>query len=431
MRAALWFLALFGAAVAVALFVGNNQGTITVFWPPYRIDLSLNLVLVLLLGGFITVYAALRGLSTLLTMPQRAQRWRRQQRERAMHGALLESLAQLLAGRFVRARRAAESAIAQERALHADSGAAAHGSQLRILAHLVAADSAHALQDQPAREQHLEQALTQIANDAPANKTELREGAQLRAARWLLQERDASGTLERLAVLPAGAARRTLALRTKLKAARLAHHTEQALETARLLGKHKGFSPAATQSITRGLCLEWIDDAHDPARLQEIWRHLEPGERAMPEVTLHAAQRLAQLDGQPQQVRAWLLPLWEQMTDPHQDALAEHVQIKLVQILQDNLDALDANWLARIESAQQADPRNARLQYLAARACLQRELWGKAQQLFTGAADQLQDTALRASAWRHLAELAEQRGDTQNASAAWKQAAQTGTTGRS
>lgn len=62
MRAALWFLALFGAAVALALFAGNNQGTVTVFWPPYRVDLSLNLVVVLLLGGFTLLYAALRGL---------------------------------------------------------------------------------------------------------------------------------------------------------------------------------------------------------------------------------------------------------------------------------------------------------------------------------------------------------------------------------
>ena len=48
MRAALWFLALFGMAVAIALFAGNNQGTITLFWPPYRIDMSLNLFLFLL-----------------------------------------------------------------------------------------------------------------------------------------------------------------------------------------------------------------------------------------------------------------------------------------------------------------------------------------------------------------------------------------------
>ena len=45
MRAALWFLVLFGVAVASALFAGSNQGTVTLFWPPHRIDLSLNLVL--------------------------------------------------------------------------------------------------------------------------------------------------------------------------------------------------------------------------------------------------------------------------------------------------------------------------------------------------------------------------------------------------
>ena len=48
MRAALWLLALFGVAVAAALFAGNNQGTVTLYWPPYRIDLSLNMVVLLL-----------------------------------------------------------------------------------------------------------------------------------------------------------------------------------------------------------------------------------------------------------------------------------------------------------------------------------------------------------------------------------------------
>ena len=44
MRAALWLIALFAIAVAAALFAGSNQGTVTLYWPPYRIDLSLNLV---------------------------------------------------------------------------------------------------------------------------------------------------------------------------------------------------------------------------------------------------------------------------------------------------------------------------------------------------------------------------------------------------
>ena len=418
MRAALWFLALFGAAVAVALFAGNNQGTITVFWPPWRVDLSLNMVVLLLLGGFTLLYAALRGLSKLLQMPVRARLWRLQQKERAMHGALLDALSQMLAGRFLRARKAAESAIAQAGALDDAKHRLPHGTQLRTLAHLVAAESSHALQDKSTREAHLQQALDQIPERAPAPMLELREGAQLRAARWSLDERDAGMALERLATLPAGLARRTLALRARLKAARMSHQTEQALETARLLGKHHAFSPVAAESIVRGLAIELIGSAHDPAQLQRIWLGLEGAERAMPEIAVHAAQRLAQLDGDAAQVRAWLLPVWERMGE-----LPDAQQLKVVQALQASLDGLDANWLARIESAQRADPRNARLLYLSAMACLQRELWGKAQQLFTQAAQQLADAPLRASAWRHLAQLAEQRADADAAAHAWKQAA--------
>lgn len=418
MRAALWFLALFGAAVAVALFAGNNQGTVTLFWPPYRIDLSLNMVLMLLFGGFTLLYAALRGLSALLELPVQARRWRLLQKERAMHGALLDALSQMLAGRFLRARKAAESSITQERALDEAGEPLPHGRQLRTLAHIVAAESSHALQDRATRESHLQQALDNIPERAPAVELELREGAQLRAARWSLDERDASTALERLSALPAGTARRTLALRAKLKASRLSHMTEQALETARLLGKHHAFSPAAAESIVRGLATELINGAHDPAQLQRIWQGLEPAERGMPEIAVHAAHRLSQLGGEAAQVRAWLLPVWERMAD-----LSDQQTLKLVRALEGSLEGLDANWLARIESAQQADPRNARLQYLSAMACLHRELWGKAQHLFTQAAQQLTDAPLRASAWRHLAELAEQRGDAEAAAAAWKKAA--------
>ena len=142
----------------------------------------------------------------------------------------------------------------------------------------------------------------------------------------------------------------------------------------------------------------------------------------MPELAIHAAQRLASLGGDATQVRAWLLPVWERMVDLP-DALADHHALKLVRALEAGLDAVDAAWLARIESAQQANPRDARLQYLAGMACLKRQLWGKAQQLLLQAAQQLPDGSLRSSAWRHLAELAEQRGDGDAAAEAWKKAA--------
>ncbi|AVS66738.1 heme biosynthesis protein HemY [Paracidovorax avenae] len=422
MRAALWFLVLFGTAVAAALFAGNNQGTVTLFWPPYRVDLSLNFVLLLFFGGFAILYAALRALSALLELPGQARRWRVQQKERSMHAALLDALSQLLAGRFLRSRKAAMAALAQENALEAAGEAVPHGRQLRTLAHLVAAESSHALQDRATREAHLRNALNNIPARAPVSELELREGAQLRAARWSLDERDAATALEHLAALPQGAARRTLALRARLKATRLSHQTQEALETARLLGKHRAFSPAAAQSIVRGLAIELLNGAHDPAQLQQTWMAFEPAERAMPELAIHAAQRLTALGGDHGQVRTWLLPAWERMVDAA-DPLPDAHALKLVRVLESNLDALDAAWLARIESAQQANPRDARLQYLSGMACLRRQLWGKAQQLFTQAAQQLDEGPLRCRAWRHLAELAEQRGDTEAAATAWKHAA--------
>lgn len=422
MRAALWLLALFGVAVAAALFAGNNQGTVTLYWPPYRIDLSLNMVVLLLVGGFVTVHAALRALAALLELPRQARRWRLQQKERAMHAALLDALTHMLGGRFIRSRKAAVAALTQESALAASGEEVPHARQLRALAHMIAAEASHALQDSATRESHLQDAL----NEAPARGTvgeqEMREGAQMRAARWALDDRDAHVALERLAALPQGAARRTLALRIKLKATRLARQTQEALDTARLLGKHRAFSPAAAQTIVRGLATELINSAHDVAQLQQIWLSLEPAERNMPELAIHASHRLAALGGEATQVRAWLQPVWERMVE-QRDSLAENHALRLVRALEAGMDALDGPWLARIESAQQANPRDARLQYLAGTACLQRQLWGKAQQLLTQAAQQLSDASLRSSAWRHLAELAEQRGDAAAAAEAWKKAA--------
>ena len=339
-----------------------------------------------------------------------------------MHAALLDALTHMLGGRFIRSRKAAVAALSQEHALEASGEAVPHGKQLRALAHMIAAEASHALQDRATRESHLQDALQEAPMRGTANEQEMHEGAQMRAARWSLDDRDASAALERLAALPQGAARRTLALRIKLKATRLARQTQDALDTARLLGKHRAFSATAAQSIVRGLATELINSAHDTAQLQQAWLSLEPAERAMPELAIHAAQRLATLGGDAAQVRSWLLPVWERMVDLP-DALSEQHALKLVRALESGLDALDAPWLARIEAAHQANPRDTRLQYLAGMACLKRQLWGKAQQLLTQAAHHLADASLRASAWRHLAELAERRGDDAAAAAAWKKAA--------
>lgn len=421
-------MALFGIAVAVALFAGNNQAVVTVFWPPHRVDISFNLMMLLLAGLFMLIYLALRAFSAVFSLPVEARRWRAQQKERAMYGALMDALAHLMAGRYIRASKSAQNALAQEKSLgvthdpsgHPSGHSASLACQLRSLAHLLVAESAQALQNKPLRNQHLQLALQ---NSAARHGQEVREGVQFRAARWALEDHDASAALDWLGQLPQGASRRTLALRMKLRAARYGGQTLPALETARLLAKHRAFSPASAQSIVRGLALELLSDAHDPGQLQQAWGALDDTERAMPELCVHAASRLMSLNGDPALARSWLLPAWEQMLEPRSE-LGDKLRIKLISVLEAGMDTLDAEWLARIEAAQRSRPRDANLQYLAGMACLSRQLWGKARQLLTQAAPALQDRLLHRNAWRALAILAEQRDDEAAAVDAYKRAGQ-------
>jgi len=423
MRAALWFLALFGIAVAIALFAGNNQGTITLFWPPYRVDLSLNLVLLLLALLFFILHVALRALSALFAIPGQAQRWRIQHHERALHTALLDALSHLLAGRFIRARKAAEAVLARESAMTKSGETLAYSARLRALSHLLAAEGAQALQDKTGRELHFRQALEQTSK---REAQETREGVQLRGARWALEDRDAPAALQWLDELAQGAARRTLALRLRLKAARMARQSRPALETARLLAKHRAFSEVAALGIVRGLALEYVATAYDPQQMQGIWRQLDETERATPEVAVAACRRMLELGGDVATSLSWLLPVWERMMS-RAGALTDAQRVDLVQAIESGFTLAsgtpDAQWLTRIEHAQMANPADAVLQYLAGITCMRLQLWGKAQQLIKQALPRLQSATLERHAWTALAELAEQRGDTAAATQAWKSAA--------
>lgn len=242
MRAALWFMSLFALAVGGAWLVGHNIGTVTLYWPPYRVDVSLNLVLLSLVVVAVALAVVQRAVLALLAMPKQAKQWRQQQKERAAYGALLDALTHFMAGRYVRSRKAAELAVEKEAAYQLEEGArVSHASALRTLAHLTAADAAHALQDSAGREQHAQAAQHAIDLAAPALRQALQEGVDLRAARWALNDRDAEGSLQRLEAMPSALARRVVALRMRLKAARLAGQTGKALDTALLLVKHKAF----------------------------------------------------------------------------------------------------------------------------------------------------------------------------------------------
>lgn len=427
MRSVFWLLGLAALAVALALLVGHNQAMVTLFWPPYRFDVSFNFVVFCVIAAFVLLYLSLRAIAVLRELPGQAQRWRALQLERGAVGAVLDALSHQLSGRFVRAQAAGLAALEQLNSL--PSAQWPQRTQLQLLAHLLVAESAQSLQNRATRDEHLQAALhPKLAKSAP----DAYEGALLRAVRWAVEDHDPDAARSRWAELPQGAARRIQALRLKLRIARLGGATGEALETARLLAKHRAFSVEASKSIVRGLALDALRESHDLSQLKTVWARLDAGERDMPELALAAAQRafvLAEMDGahplEPEDgpataalVRHWLAPVWERFNE-----LDPVSQRQLVLMLEPGLDGLDAEWLARVENTQRAQPNNAYLQYLAGQACMQRQLWGKASQLLVQASHNLKEPLLLRRTWRALAALAEERGDLAAAQTAWKKAA--------
>lgn len=426
MRGVLWLAGLFAVAVLAALFAGSNHNTVTLFWAPYRVDLSFNLVLLLVVLAFVVVHGALQALGGLFRIPQQARRWRLAQRERALYGSLLESLTLLVSGRFVRARKAAQKVLAMEDAIQrSDEAHLSFAARLRCMTHLIAAESAHAVQDRALRDWHLEQAMAACTE---RDAQDAIDGVRMRAARWAFDDRNAQQSLHWLGQLAQGTSRRTLALRLRFKAARLAGDARMALDTVRLLTKHRAFSELAGASIARGLALELVRGCHDAAQLQRTWGCLDPLVRSMADVTMEAAQKLLQFQGAPEVAHGWLLPLWEAASTGGQP-LPMGQRERLVELLEAlfvvQTDSEVQQWLHRVGQGQQRQPAEPLWQYLEGVACARLQLWGKAQQLLQHSAQALAPGGLRRQCWIHLGVLAQARGDDSAALAAYKNAAQT------
>jgi HemY protein len=409
MRVVLWLVGLFAIAAVSALFAAGNPGTVTVFWPPYRLDLSLNMVLLALVAVFVLLHLALRGISLFAQLPQQARRWRLQQKERLIHAALIDSLTHMVAGRFIRSRKAAEQAIDLEKSVNLAHDSAHHGERTLAMLHLLAAESAHALQDRSMRDSHFQNALEEL-RDPRAKDSQ--DGFYLRAARWALDDHDVDAASQWLSQLPQGASRRTIALRLRFKIARLSGKTLAALETARLLVKHRAFSQASGESIVKALAIELLMAADGPREIERAWKSLDENEQKITDVVLTLVGQWLLRGGDVAQSRTWLLGLWERMVK-QVNALTPAQRLALVRSLELGFSKQDgtpdAVWLSRIEAAQMAQPRDALLQYLAGIMCLRLQLWGKAQLLLKQALAVAKDEELRRDAQRALESASAQR----------------------
>ncbi|MES2090876.1 MAG: heme biosynthesis HemY N-terminal domain-containing protein [Pseudomonadota bacterium] len=412
MRTIVWLLLLAVAAVVAASAMGGNDGLVSIYWLGWRTDVSFNLFVISLVLLFLAIYSTIRGLDALIGLPERAKRWRLMQRDRAAQSALREALALSLAGRYTRAHKASQRAIA----IQSDTPDLALDAEFTALAHLLSAGSLHRLQDRKHRDEHLQRALDFSKLTRRPRATE--EGARLLGAECAIDDRDAKRALRDLGELSPGVARRTHALRLKLQAARLARQPLEALKTARLLAKHQGFAEDATEGLLRTLATETLESARDAEQLRKIWQQLDASDRRDPIVVARGATRMAQL-GAPIEARQWLAPLWSQIGRQSPEACNA-----LAQALTHSLVGLEADWLPKLDAATPAALRSPALALAVGLALAERQLWGKARSLLLSAANDLQlDSAQRRRAWTRLAQMAEQEHRDEEAARFYRLAA--------
>lgn len=343
MRWLLWIIGLAAAATALTLLGGANEGYVLVVLPGRRIELSLNLAVVMMVLGFLAAYALLRLLFAAIALPQRVAALRARRRAEGAQHALLEALRDFFAGRFARAEKGVLRALEQGAA--ADVGTA------------VAAHAAHGLRETRRRDAHLERLEAEGAPAAPI--------LAVARARMLLDDQRPEEALAALAQLPV---KHTAALRLELRARQRLAQWELAPALIDQLEKRGVFGSEQADVERRHAWRQMIRrQAGDGAALAALWKRVP--ERYRRDATIAGATAAAfQALRESEQARGILEAALEAEWDP-----------ALVQLFgeQPGGDAL-----RRIEQAERwlkTRREDAGLLLALGRLCALQQLWGKAQ----------------------------------------------------
>ena len=375
MKALAWFLAILAVAVGLTLFARYNTGYVLVVLSPWRVEFSLNFLLVALAAAFFVAYVVMRAVSATVRLPRQVREYRLARRRDQARATLLDALREYFAGRYGRAEKAAAASIQA-------------GEQPQLSA-VLAARAAHELRAYDRRDAYLVQAGgANPEQDLPRVVTE---------AELLLEQRQYPEALERLKALPR---KHTAALRLELKAQQQLKNWEQVLALTAELERRSVFDATQAGQVRRYALAEDLKrKALDTRALEDAWRKVPQQERANRRVAIAGAQCFIALGGC---ARAHSII---------EEALAAEWDSELVGLYAE-CDGGDTR--ARIERAEawlKAHPHDAVLLLTLGRLCAQQELWGKAQS-YLDASIAIEPTY---SAHLELARLNERLGNTEAA----------------
>ena len=261
-RNAIWLLVAFAGAVVLALFFQGNHGNVTLTWPPYQIELSSNMLLVLLIIGFLILHLALLLVLRTLGLPQRIRRKREQRRLQRNNRSLQEAVLAHFEGRFERAERLSAAVLAHTpEGNRKDQGAAAA---------LLAALSAHRLGNYARRDDWTRQAVRRGGKNA----------ALMARAEFALEDHQPEKALMAVGQITAGGEQQVAALETALAGYGQAGRWDQVLETVRQLTRRGKLAANEADNLRLSAYRQLLARrAGDAEALNALWKSLSADER--------------------------------------------------------------------------------------------------------------------------------------------------------
>jgi HemY protein len=343
LRALIWIVAIVLVAVALTLLARYSTGYALLVWPPYRIELSLTFLLLLIAGAFVVLYFVVRAVSATLRLPAQVREYRAARRRRNARATFAGALHEFFSGRYARSEKAARRAL--EMGEHADLSA------------LIAARSAQGLRAYDRRDDYLSRAAKVAGAD---------EGTRVvTEAELFLEQGRAREALELLERLPR---RHTAALRLELAAHQQLGSWDKALAVLSELNRRKAFEPGHATDLRRVALVEHLKSrATGIEPLEEAWNRVAARERTDARIAAAAVRLFMELGGCKQAHRII------------EEALESNWDTDLVALYAECDGGDTLRRIERAESWLKSYPRDAVLLLALGRLCSAQELWGKAQ----------------------------------------------------
>ena len=377
MRVFFWFLAVMATAIGLAIAARFNPGNVVLFYPPYRVDLSLNLFLFLSGILFVLFYLIVRTFRNMLKMPAKVAQYRQKKRENEGNKALRDALKSLFEGRFGQAEKAAVRAAE----LPENAGLAA----------LIGSRASHSLGQKTRRDNW----MSKLQDDAAYKLARLMTIIEL-----LVDDHKPEAALDAVNELNRSGMRHIHALHWALKANQQAKNWREVLRLVKILDKRHALHPALSSRLRELAYQDLLDDSSlDAEALGRVWLSIPAEDRQQAFVAWRAAHAFNQRG------------MHQEATNVLEKAMSGDWDERLVRVYREAAGSEGSSLLlGQIENCEdwlKQRPTDPELALTLGSLCLRQKLWGKAQRHLEQALSDAIDSNMLREAHLKLAQLHE------------------------